>query len=182
MDSLRNSDEEDEAMEEDIDSGDEKQAKIRRHLSVCYDKVFESALAILPTSGFIKVVKQLLGRDQPANIQRKALEVLNARFGQKELANPNIPAILQCLARLAMTENKESSNVVNKGKDFSDLHHGLIILRSLLENFLSRQFFNDCAFSHTVLHFICKGLFLLEIILVATLTFEPDFHGDETFF
>ena len=107
------------AMEEDIDSGDEKQAKIRRHLSVCYDKVFESALAILPTSGFIKVVKQLLGRDQPANIQRKALEVLNARFGQKELANPNIPAILQCLARLAMTENKESSNVDNKGKDLT---------------------------------------------------------------
>ena len=119
MDSLRNNDEEDEAMEEDIDSGDEKQAKIRRHLTVCYDKVFESALAILPTSGFIKVVKQLLGRDQPANIQRKALEVLNARFGQKELANPNIPAILQCLARLAMTENKESSNVDNKGKELT---------------------------------------------------------------
>ena len=116
MDSLRNNDEEDEAMEEEeIDSGDEKQAKIRRHLSVCYDKVFESALAILPTSGFIKVVKQLLGNNQPANIQRKALEVLNARFGQKELANPNIPAILQCLARLAMTENKEGSNMLNKG-------------------------------------------------------------------
>ena len=66
-----------------------------------------------------KVVKQLLGSNQPANIQRKALEVLNARFAQKELANPNIPAILQCLARLAMTENKESCNVLNKGKGFS---------------------------------------------------------------
>ena len=153
MDSLRNNDEEDEAMEEDIDSGDEKQAKIRRHLTVCYDKVFESALAILPTSGFIKVVKQLLGRDQPANIQRKALEVLNARFGQKELANPNIPAILQCLARLAMTENKESSNVDNKGKGFSDLTPW-IILCSLLENLLSRQFF-----SHNVLHIYMQKSF-----------------------
>ena len=114
MDSLRDEDE-DEHMEED---GDEKQAKIRRHLSVCYEKVFESALAILPTSVFMKVVKQLLGINQPTNIQRKALEVLNARFAQKELDDPNLEPILQALARLAMTDDKDSNTKVSKGMMF----------------------------------------------------------------
>ena len=43
------------------------------------------------------------------------MEVLNARFAQKELANPNIPAILQALVRLAMSESQEESGVSNKG-------------------------------------------------------------------
>ena len=127
MDSLRTEDD-DEAMEED---GDEKQAKIRRHLSVCYEKVFESALAILPTPVFMKVVKQLLAINQPTNIQRKALEVLNARFAQKELDDPNLEPILQALARLAVTDNQEKVDKDTKGMMFYQiLMLGLKILFS----------------------------------------------------
>ena len=66
----------------------------------------------------MKVVKQLLAINQPTNIQRKALEVLNARFAQKELNDPNLEPILQALARLAITDNQEKVDKDTKGKMF----------------------------------------------------------------
>ena len=78
-------------------------------------KVFESTLAVLPTPVFIKVVKQLLSLHQPANIQRKALEVLNARFSQNDLNDHNLPAILQALAGLAISEPQDTTNKNAKG-------------------------------------------------------------------
>ena len=100
----------DEADQEDEEMVDERQAKIRRHIALCYEKVFESALGILPTEVFMKLLRQLLQPKQPHHVQRKALEVLNARFTQKdsgsnELENSTLPQVLKALTDLASAES-----------------------------------------------------------------------------
>ena len=103
-----------EAMQDDQASL--KEEKIQKLMANCLERVFESTLAVIPTSTFVKVLVNLLKLDQPKNVQRKALEVLNARLSQHQdsednfLQNVELPSVIGNLA----TQTLNGSGDVNQ--------------------------------------------------------------------
>ena len=85
-----------------------KSEKIQKLLASCLERVFEATLAVIPTSAFVKVLANLLKLEQPKNIQRKALEVLNARLSQQDsclndfLDNEDLPMVMSSLSILSL--------------------------------------------------------------------------------
>ena len=132
MDALKDEDETEEEVE------NEKKVKIRRHLVVCYEKVFESVLSVLPTDLFLKMSRQLMSKGQPSNIQRKALEVLNTRFSQADqqteilVGESDLTDVVQALSNLALS----GDNAVNQQLALMCIKH-LAKLSSDLSNPLS---------------------------------------------
>ena len=71
-----------------------------RKLGHCYEKVFEAVLAVVPMTFFSPILAQLISLNQPSTIQRKALEVLNARLNQEQQINNDLAEILEALTTL----------------------------------------------------------------------------------
>ena len=61
--------------------------------------------------------RKLRKSEELEGYERKALEVLNARFAQKDLNDHNLPAILQALAGLAISEPQDTTHKDPKGID-----------------------------------------------------------------
>ena len=86
--------------------------KYRRQLGNFYEKVFEAVLALIPTTYFAAILAKLISLRQPSNIQRKALEVLNARLNQQEqIYEDDLDEILEALTTLIENKNKNVSAV-----------------------------------------------------------------------
>ena len=85
--------------------------KYRRQLGNCYEKVFEAVLALIPMTYFTPILAKLISLKQPSNIQRKALEVLNARLNQHEQIYDDLDEILEALTSLIENKNKDVSAV-----------------------------------------------------------------------
>ena len=90
---------------------EEEGTKYRKHLDNCYEKVFESVLAIIPASCFVPILAQLIGLQQPSNIQRKALEVLNAKLNQHDQVYSNLEDILEALTILIVGRSEGVSAI-----------------------------------------------------------------------
>ena len=93
---------------------EEEGTKYRKHLDNCYEKVFESVLAIIPASCFVPILAQLIGLQQPSNIQRKALEVLNAKLNQHDQVYSNLEDILEALTVLIVKRSGGEVSAINQ--------------------------------------------------------------------
>ena len=90
-----------------------KSEKLQKLLASCLERVFEATLAIIPTRTFVKMLANLLAFEQPKNVQRKALEVLNARLSQQQqessleefLINDQLPLVLEKLSLLSLNDS-----------------------------------------------------------------------------
>ena len=134
-----------------------KEEKIQKLMANCLERVFESTLAVIPTSTFVKVLVNLLKLDQPKNVQRKALEVLNARLSQQQdddnfLQNEELPSVIGNLAiqtlngsgdvnqQLALMCVKSLAKVPNMATSSPS---SLTQMKNLCSEMVKKSFFNS---------------------------------------
>ena len=144
--------------EEDSERNSIKSEKLQKLLASCLERVFESTLAIIPTRTFVKMLANLLAFEQPKNVQRKALEVLNARLSQQQesnleefLKNDRLPLVLEKLSLLSLNDSgdviqqlalmcvKSLAKISHLSSTDAILQH----MQNLAKSIVKKSFFNS---------------------------------------
>ena len=150
---------EDEVEEDSTERNSIKSEKLQKLLASCLERVFEATLAIIPTRTFVKMLANLLAFEQPKNVQRKALEVLNARLSQQQesgleefLISDQLPLVLEKLSLLSLNDSgdvvqqlalmcvKSFAKIsTHQSSDNTIMEH----MQKLAKNIVKKSFFNS---------------------------------------